>query len=237
MRGTLLVNAARASSSAAGAAKPPSHATKSFLPNGQAPASTLRNLVDLHHTASTFMRDPSEIPTAFESAFRHHTPVFTTYEQFRASALRSVNERPMGGLERLAERGVSGVGARGALGGYVPGMNSGDSTGRLGLHDGVPPNGGEGPVGEAARLATDGFRPPRTWTYRRAPASAMLTEREVRVKEALFGTWERGQDAVPRPGLEGVIEIVQASGGSVSEAAKEWNARDGIENDSTEDGM
>ena len=57
----------------------------------------------------------------------------------------------------------------------------------------------------------------------------MLTEREIRVKEALYGTWERngarsGRDTVD-VGLEGVEEYIQARGTTVEEEAKQWADR------------
>lgn len=177
----LLLNATRA----AAAPKPTSH---------------LRTLIDLHHSASSFMRDPSEIPVAFESSFRLHTPTFTSYGEYRHSALAANESRAHGGLETLAERTAGGVGAK------------------------------TREMGESPELSRDIFRTPRSWSYRRAPAAAELTERELRVKEALFGTWERGLDGKPRPGLEGVLEILEARGedGHVERVREEGETEDGM---------
>jgi len=58
----------------------------------------------------------------------------------------------------------------------------------------------------------------------------MLSERELAVKEALFGTWERGGIGMksPEPGLEGVKEYLEAKGVSVEEYAKEWEKRNQV---------
>lgn len=84
---------------------------------------------------------------------------------------------------------------------------------------------------EPARLSRNLFRDPNPYG-RESP----LSERELQVKETLFGTWERdGATArgTVRPSLEGVIEIAERRGG-VRKVAKEWK---GQEEDSTEDGM
>lgn len=59
----------------------------------------------------------------------------------------------------------------------------------------------------------------------------MLTEREKRVREVLFGTWERGGMGMEgsKPGLEGVQEWLKAKGVSVEEYAREWEGRDNVE--------
>ncbi|WOO80907.1 uncharacterized protein LOC62_03G004436 [Vanrija pseudolonga] len=209
-----LLNAARAGPSTPAPPKPRSHAKNTaYLEDGKASGTTLNGLVGLHHKAASFMRDPSEIHGAFETAFRMYQPEFRSYAQFKAGALRAHGERAPEGLETLAERNPQGAGARRGLG-----------------TDAAP--------SDYAQLEHDVFRAPRTWTFRRAAHGPELTERELRVKEALFGTWERGQDAIPRPGLDGVVDIVKARGTTVKDAAKEWATRDKTDKDtSTEDGM
>ncbi|TXT13607.1 hypothetical protein VHUM_00974 [Vanrija humicola] len=209
-----LFNAARAGpSTPTPTAKPRSHAKKAYLAEGKATGTTLNGLVGLHHKAASFMRDPSEMHGAFETAFRMYQPEFRSYAQFKAGTLRAHAERAPEGLETLAERNPQGAGARRGLG-----------------TDAAP--------SDYAQIEHDVFRAPRTWTFRRAAHGPELTERELRVKEALFGTWERGQDAVPRPGLDGVVDIVKARGSTVKETASEWAARDKEDKDtSTEDGM
>ena len=64
----------RASSSQAGPSKP----TKTK----RLPKSVLRDLVKLHHTSSSFMYDPAQLPAAFETAFRSGAPEYTRYEDF-----------------------------------------------------------------------------------------------------------------------------------------------------------
>lgn len=55
----------------------------------------------------------------------------------------------------------------------------------------------------------------------------MFSERELAVREALFGTWERGGVGMkkPEPGLNGVKEYLAAKGVSVKDYAKEWEKR------------
>jgi hypothetical protein len=190
-------------------AGPSKHAP--LLPAGQAPANTLRTLVSLHHASATFMREPSEISTAFENAHRHYKPEFISYDQYRARALKLVSERGEHGLERLSERGVGGAGARGAMGEFAA-------------------------PGDHAVIQREIFTPPRAWTGRRRSHATDLTERELKIKEALFGTWERGADAAPRPSLEGVLDVVGAKGATIGQVAHEWKG-ERVDEDSTEDGM
>lgn len=173
-----------------------------FLPGGQAPASTLQSLVGLHHESANFMRDPNEITTAFESAFRHHTPQFQTYSSYRAASLRAVDEHGVGGLTSFATKSPGGLGARRAIG--------------ISDEDDLP---------DQAHITRDVFRPPRKWSNRRHTAGE-LSERELKVKETLFGTWERGHDGVPRPALDGVVDVLEARGLTLEDAAKEWKTRD-----------
>ena len=58
-------------------------------------------------------------------------------------------------------------------------------------------------------------------------SSDNMSERERQVKEALFGTWERGGLGMggSKPGLEGVLEYLGAKGTSVAVTAKEWEER------------
>lgn len=205
MRGTAPLRLA-ASASRAGPSK---HAP--LLATGKAPAATLRTLVSLHHASATFMREPSEIHTAFENAHRYYKPEFISYDQYRARALKLVADRGEHGLERLSERGVGGAGARGALGEYAA-------------------------PGDHAVVHREIFTPPRAWTGRRKTHNTDLTERELKIKEALFGTWERGVDANARPSLEGVLDVLGAKGATVEQVAKEWKG-DRADEDSTEDGM
>lgn len=174
-----------------------------FLPGGQAPASTLQSLVGLHHSSANFMRDPAEITTAFESAFRHHQPQFQTYDSFRATSIRLRDEHAVGGLAAYASKNPGGAGAHRAI--------------KYNGIDDLP---------DQAQITKDIFRPPRKYTSKRSRAGE-LSERELMVKEALFGTWERGNDGVPRPALDGVVDVVKARGLSLKQAAREWKNRDG----------
>jgi len=59
-----------------------------------------------------------------------------------------------------------------------------------------------------------------------------MTEREQQVKEALFGTYERGGLGMggSKPGLPGILEYLKAKGVTVEEFAKEWRGRHGYSN-------
>ena len=52
-----------------------------------------------------------------------------------------------------------------------------------------------------------------------------MSERDKLVREALFGTFERGPREDVRPALEGVEEWLEKEGRSVEDAAKEWEER------------
>jgi hypothetical protein len=161
------------------------------------------------------MREPSEITTAFYNAHAHYKPEFIGYEQYRARALKLGSDRAGAahGLETFAERSAGGAGARGAMGEFAA-------------------------PGDHAVIHRDIFTPLRAWTGRRKSHNTDLTERELKVKEALFGTWERGVDAHPRPSLEGVVDIVNAKGTTIGAVAKVWRKENKIiDEDSTEDGM
>ncbi|GMK59001.1 hypothetical protein CspeluHIS016_0700160 [Cutaneotrichosporon spelunceum] len=198
MRATALLRKANATKAAAPVPRLTKSAEKRtpFLPRGQAPRPTLASLVSLHHESSTFMRDPSEINVAFESAFRYHTPQFQSYTSFRAAALRSRAEHAPGGLATFAPQSPGGMGARRAVG--------------LGEEDDMP---------DQSRGVSGVFRPQRTWSRR-----AEMSERETRVREALFGTWERGESAAPA--LDGVLDVLGARGMSVEDAAEAWKKRE-----------
>lgn len=51
-----------------------------------------------------------------------------------------------------------------------------------------------------------------------------LTDRELQLKEALFGTWERGGQGMKAvmPGYDGVMEYLAAKKSSVTQAARGW---------------
>jgi hypothetical protein len=52
-----------------------------------------------------------------------------------------------------------------------------------------------------------------------------MSERDKQVREALFGTFERGVGESVRPALEGVEEVLRKEGKSVEQVAKEWEER------------
>jgi len=54
-----------------------------------------------------------------------------------------------------------------------------------------------------------------------------LSERELQVKEALFGIWDRGGKGMRdvEPGLEGVLEYLEAKGVSAEDFAREWSGK------------
>ena len=62
------------------------------------------------------------------------------------------------------------------------------------------------------------------WSDAGARAFA-VSERDKQVREALFGTFERGPGEGIKPALEGVEEWLEKEGRSVEDVAKEWEAR------------
>lgn len=204
------------------AVKPPPSYTKAdraapFLPNGKAPASTLRTLVSLHHESASFMRDPSEIPTAFMNAHTRYTTEFISYAPFAAYPLRMADagkDAPDFRPGRMGERHAGAPGMRGAVGDERAPADRGRAARSV----------------FTARTNSHGRRPP-------ALDAASLTKRELLVKEAILGTWERSNDNASRPGLEGVVDIVSAKGDTIDSAAAQWHKRDEIDPDTTEDGM
>lgn len=54
------------------------------------------------------------------------------------------------------------------------------------------------------------------------------TEREKQVREALFGTYERGPGEGVRPGLEGIEEWLEKEGSSPEQVAKDWRDRHNV---------
>lgn len=179
----------------------PSPRYAAVLPGGQATASTLRNLVSLHHQSATFMRSPEEIPTVFEQTFRYQRPEYESYASYAKRTRAEMALRGDAGIEIMAERSANGVGARRVAGSFQP-----------------------------ARMTRNAFRDPDPYAR-----ESNLSEREMIVKETLFGTWERdGGTRDVRPGLDGVLEIAERRGG-VKKVAKEWKGQEEV--GSTEDGM
>lgn len=83
---------------------------------------------------------------------------------------------------------------------------------------------------QPARMTRNTFRDPDPYAR-----ESNLSEREMLVKETLFGTWERdGGKRDVRPSLDGVIEIAERRGG-VKKVVKEWKGQE--EEGTTEDGM
>lgn len=80
---------------------------------------------------------------------------------------------------------------------------------------------------EPARVSRSAWTGEDSWAE---SSGGMLSEREARVKEALFGTWERSAGRMGREtvdvGLDGVEEHIQAKGQNVEEVAKMWYERD-----------
>jgi hypothetical protein len=68
----------------------------------------------------------------------------------------------------------------------------------------------------------------RKWSESRGLSAGQdLSERELLVKEALFGTWERGGKGMKdiAPSLEGIYEYIEAKGTTVEELAAEWTGK------------
>jgi hypothetical protein len=142
------------------------------------------------------MYDPSQLPSAFETAFRSGAPEYTRYDEFHnAHITRS---------EGLVE--------------YDPNSPSGIKS---------PSNGNGGRVDNVLRskdiVPTFGFVEEK-WSDAGVRGFTM-SERDKLVREALFGTFERGPREDVRPALEGVEEWLKKEGRTVEDVAKEWEER------------
>jgi hypothetical protein len=82
------------------------------------------------------------------------------------------------------------------------------------------------------RISRSAFSGEESW---KSPADPWLTEREMRVKEALYGMLERGtgsgiqsargSSGAIEVGLEGVEEYAEARGKEIRDDAKLWQSR------------
>lgn len=158
------------------------------------PKSVLRDLVGLHHTAATFMHDPSQLPAAFETAFKSGTPEYIRYDDFHGAARLSTSSE-----QTLVE--------------YDPTRES--SSGRvesvLRSLDVVPTFGYD--KGQWSDKGARDIRPDQ------------ISERDKQVREALFGTVERGPGEGVKPALEGVEEWLNKEGRTAEEVARDWEER------------
>ncbi|WRT67399.1 uncharacterized protein IL334_004370 [Kwoniella shivajii] len=184
------------------------------------PSSTLRSLISLHHSSAGFLHDPSELNVGFDNTFRHTKgePFFRGYYDFTSSITFNQSLHPPGGMENLVEKPKSSE-ARGM-----------DLKGRTIL--------------PAENVQKTFKKVEELWSQRvtnNRKDEQFLSDRELRVQEALYGTWERGGTGMEKtePSLEGVLEFVEAKGKSISEYASEWEKRDELtkKEDGTEDGL
>ncbi|WWD16197.1 hypothetical protein CI109_100623 [Kwoniella shandongensis] len=209
-----LARAARRAASTSPAHAGPSKTSSSYPPkksNGRTlPASTLRSLISLHHSSAGFLHTPQDLPVGFENAFKHTSKAvyLRGYYDFAQSVQFNQSLHPPGGMENLVEKPKSSE-ARGL-----------DLKGRTIL--------------PAETVQRTFKRHEKLWSEKGDSARGVgrdeqyLSDRELRVQEALYGTWERGGSGMDRvePGLEGVLDYVEAKGKTVSEYAKEWENRD-----------
>lgn len=187
----------RASSSQAGPSTPAPSATKK---SKRLPKSVLRDLVKLHHTSSSFMHDPSQLPHAFEIAFRAGVPEYTKYEDFHNASHLSRQDQQLVEYDPTSPSGTRS------------GSSSSSSGSRI---DNI--------IRSKDIVPTFGFVEEK-WSDAGARAFA-VSERDKQVREALFGTFERGPGESIKPALEGVEEWLEKEGRSVDDVAKEWEAR------------
>ncbi|WVW82804.1 hypothetical protein I302_104815 [Kwoniella bestiolae CBS 10118] len=175
-------------------------------------SSTLRSLISLHHSSAGFLHDPKDLTTGFDNTFRYTTeePYYRSFNDTHTTAQTNAQMTPPGGLENLVEKPKCSE-ARG-----------------LDFRRGRTLREVEG-VSLTFKETYD------IWSERdghrggRGGDEQFLTDRELRVQEALYGTWERGGQGMGsrvQPGLDGVLEFVDAKGKSVREYAEEWKNRD-----------
>ncbi|WWC60839.1 uncharacterized protein I303_103415 [Kwoniella dejecticola CBS 10117] len=176
------------------------------------PASTLRSLISLHHSSAGFLQDPKEgLAVGFDNAFRHtrSDPYFRGFNDYTSNQLHSSSSsnNDAGGLETLVER---------------PRSDESRGVGHAGRYQMIYP----------AENIQKNFkaRTSQLWseTSGQSKDSQMLSERELALQEALYGTWERGGVGMSKvePSLDGVLEFVDAKGKTVKEYAREWQERD-----------
>lgn len=178
----------------------------------------LKDLVDLHHTSASFLHSPDDIAIGFENAFRntYNDPEFIPYRQYRDDTLNAMSERGAGGLDNLVERAsMSSVGK--------------ELSKRERLR--------AAPVYRRTfkKVSNPWSDPSSHKRYPEYSQSGMFSERELAVKEALLGTWERGGAGMekPEPSLDGVLEFLKAKRVTVKEYAKEWERRNQIDKEGT----
>ncbi|XAO22809.1 hypothetical protein I312_101583 [Cryptococcus bacillisporus CA1280] len=204
----------RASSSQPQPSYPPQKANGRTLP-----VSTLRELVSLHHTSAGFMHSTAELPIGFDNAFRlTPRPHFERYSDFRRAVEEVQSLHPPGGMENLVEKSTKRVGVSGSDKAVYGGVQRAFKK--------LPGRDGEPWVSQ-----TTGVK----------KTDRDLTERQMRVREAIYGTWERGGMGMNKaePGLDGIFELIEAKGKTVEEYGKEWAKREEepVKGRSTEDGM
>lgn len=132
-----------------------------------------------------------------------HTPILTSYNVFNSRARKLHARRSLGGLDNLRIKHPKGTGAAFAE------------------HDDPP---------ASVKLSRSAFTGEDSWME---GSSGMLSERELRVQEALYGSLERGSRSRSirgeiqgvDVGLEGVEEFMEARGKQIGEDAKMWEGR------------
>ncbi|WWC89826.1 uncharacterized protein L201_004754 [Kwoniella dendrophila CBS 6074] len=201
-------------------------------------ASTLRSLISLHHESSGFLHDASKkenLNVGFENTFKftRYDPTFRTYNEFSSNVLKNNNLKPKGGLlENLIERDSSS-------------SNSSSLNSSLSYKKGFKPN-SKTFKKHSIPLWSQSGGSSNSNDY--TDDSSLLTEREIALKEALYGTYERSSSSnshsyniqtTVEPSLDGLLEFVEAKGKSIEEYSKEWENRDeqATESKSTEDGQ
>ncbi|WVQ78626.1 hypothetical protein IAT38_000712 [Cryptococcus sp. DSM 104549] len=176
-----------------------SSSSQPAAPGRTLPVSTLRSLVALHHTSAGFLHAPADLSVGFENTFRRSGRMgLRSYREWAHTVMDGAERRPAGGTENLVDKLHESSGAD------LP--STVQKTFKKMLRTGW--------VGEQG----DGV----------AKLDQTLTDRELRIQEALYGTWERGGLGMRRvePGLDGVLEYLEAKGKTVKEYAEEWASRD-----------
>jgi hypothetical protein len=140
------------------------------------------------------MHDPSQLPAAFETAFKSGTPEYIRYDDFHGAAHLSKSAD-----QTLIE--------------YHPTRDS--NVGRV-----------ESVLRSVDLVPTFGYGK-GNWSDRgaRSYGADQISERDKQVREALFGTVERGPGEGVKPALEGVEEWLSKEGRTVEQVAKDWEER------------
>ncbi|WWC69192.1 uncharacterized protein I206_103128 [Kwoniella pini CBS 10737] len=195
------------------------------------PSSTLRSLISLHHNSIGFLQNSKDIKIGFDNSFKNtrSDPYFKSYNDYISNQLNTFNNsnlnKKQGGLENLIEKSNNNE-SFGLGGNFGSGFGFGQK------------NNNNKKIYPAENVQKNfKIRQSQLWsetsTLGQSRDLQFLSERELLLQEALYGTWERGGQGMNKiePSLDGLLEFIEAKGKTVEEYAEEWKGRDGPKED------